>query len=137
MSPSVDGAASNNDIDLLGEMRTAGLLAKLMASDASACDADTLLRMATLDGARALGIDADTGSLEPGKAADLIAIDSAKPEMQPMHNVTAQIAYAAQRQDITDVWVDGNHLLQQRELQTMDADKIIADAQQWTQQHLN
>jgi len=118
-------------------MRTAGLLAKLMASDASACDADTLLRMATLDGARALGIDADTGSLEPGKAADLIAIDSAKPEMQPMHNVTAQIAYAAQRQDITDVWVDGNHLLQQRELQTMDADKIIADAQQWTQQHLN
>jgi len=130
-----DGAASNNDIDLLGEMRTAGLLAKLMASDASACDADTLLRMATLDGAKALGIDTDTGSLEPGKAADMIAIDCAKPEMQPMHNVTAQIAYAAQRQDITDVWVDGNHLLRQRELQTLDADKIIADARQWTQQH--
>lgn len=132
-----DGAASNNDIDLLGEMRTAGLLAKLIASDASACDANDLVRMATLDGAKALGIDTLTGSLEPGKAADIIAIDSAKPEMQPMHNVTAQIAYAAQRQDITDVWVDGNCLLQQRALQTLDSDKIIADAQQWTRQHLN
>src|SRR5699024_2116222 len=79
-----DGAASNNDLDLLGEMRTAALIGKLADHDASAVSADAVLHMATLGGARALGLDSEIGSIEVGKAADFCAIDLSTPETQPV-----------------------------------------------------
>lgn len=132
-----DGAASNNDLDMLGEMQSAGLLAKLTSNNAAACDAASLLRQATINGARALGIDSTTGSLEPGKAADIIAIDTMTPEMQPLHNIYSTLAYSTSRHNVTDVWVDGNSLMQSRQLTTLDCNSIVAEAQQWLQSNRN
>jgi 5-methylthioadenosine/S-adenosylhomocysteine deaminase len=115
-----DGAASNNDLDMLSEMRTAALLAKGVAKDASAVSAYTALRMATLNGAKALGIDDITGSLKIGKAADLCAIDLSDLETQPLYNPVSQIVYSASRHQITDVWVTGKQCLKNRELMTIN-----------------
>jgi 5-methylthioadenosine/S-adenosylhomocysteine deaminase len=126
-----DGAASNNDLDLLGELKSAGLLAKLAAGDAAAVPAPALLHMATLGGARALGLDEEIGSLEPGKAADLVALDLSAPHCQPVHDPISQLIYAAGRQAVTDVWVAGRQLLQARRLTTLDVDAIIERAADW------
>ncbi len=126
-----DGAASNNDLDLFGEMRTAALLAKAVANDATTVPAAQALRMATVNGARALGIDELTGSLVAGKAADVIAVDLSPPETQPVHDPISQIVYAASRQQVTDVWVAGRQLLKQRELLTLDVPAITAAAHLW------
>ena len=132
-----DGAASNNDLDMFGEMRTGGLLAKLISNNAAACDANTLLRQATINGAKALGIDALTGSLETGKAADLIAIDSRSVDMQPMHNVCSTLAYSTTRNNVTDVWVDGECLMRSGTLTTLDSGSIVDDTQQWLTDYRN
>jgi 5-methylthioadenosine/S-adenosylhomocysteine deaminase len=121
-----DGAASNNDLDMFGEMRTAALLAKGVSEDASAVPAMTALTMATLNGAKALGIAHETGSLVIGKAADVVAVDLDSLETQPMYDPIAQLVYAASRQQVTDVWVAGRRLLQQRQLTTLN----IADLRQ-------
>ncbi len=127
-----DGAASNNDLDLLGEMRTAALLAKAVSEDASAIPASTALRMATLNGAKALGIDAVTGSLEIGKAADLTAIAlSNQIETTPIFDPVSQIVYAAGRNQVTDVWVNGHQVLKSAELTTLDKDEILEKAKSW------
>lgn len=126
-----DGAASNNDLDMLGEMRTAALLGKAVAADASAIPAMTALRMATINGAKALGLEAVCGSLESGKAADVIAIDLDFLETQPLYCPVSQIVYAASRQQVTDVWVAGKRLLQQRQLTTLDSDELKAKAALW------
>lgn len=126
-----DGAASNNDLDLLGEVRTASLLAKMESADAAACNAQQSLRMATINGARALGIDKLTGSLETGKAADIICVETQSPEMQPLFEPVSQLVYAAGRESVTDVWVDGNPLLQDRQLLTIDLAESLSDAKQW------
>ena len=126
-----DGAASNNDLDLLGELKSAGLLAKLAAGDAAAVPAPALLHMATLGGARALGLDEEIGSLEPGKAADLVALDLSAPHCQPVHDPISQLIYAAGRQAVTDVWVAGRPLLQARRLTTLDVDAIVDRAADW------
>ncbi|MDD5273009.1 MAG: TRZ/ATZ family hydrolase, partial [Methylovulum sp.] len=110
-----DGAASNNDLDMLGEMRTAALLAKAVADDASAVPAMTALQMATINGAKALGLDKEIGSLTVGKAADVIAIDLSHLETQPVYCPISQIVYAASRHQVTDVWVAGRQLLRQRQ----------------------
>jgi 5-methylthioadenosine/S-adenosylhomocysteine deaminase len=115
-----DGAASNNDLDMLGEMRTAALLAKAVANDASAVPAMTALQMATLNGAKALGLDKDIGSLVIGKAADMIAIDLDCLSTQPVYDPISQIVYAASRQQVTDVWVNGKRVLKKRQLTTID-----------------
>ncbi|KAF3982075.1 MAG: TRZ/ATZ family hydrolase [Methylococcales symbiont of Hymedesmia sp. n. MRB-2018] len=115
-----DGAASNNDLDMFGEMRTAALLAKGISSDASAVPASTALEMATINGAKALGIENETGSLSLGKAADIVAIDLSQLEMQPIYEPVSQIVYAANRQQVSDVWVAGKQLLKQRQLSTID-----------------
>lgn len=128
-----DGAASNNDLDLLGELKTAGLLAKLSAGDAAAAPAPALLHMATLGGARALGLDGEIGSLVPGKAADLVALDLSAPHCQPVHDPVSQIIYAAGREAVTDVWVAGRRLLRDRHLTTLDAQAIVARAAEWGQ----
>ena len=100
--------------DMLGEMRTAALLAKGVAQDASAVTAATALRMATLNGAKALGIADITGSLTPGKAADICAIDLSAIEAQPLYNATTQIVYAATRNQVSDVWVAGKRCLKKQ-----------------------
>jgi 5-methylthioadenosine/S-adenosylhomocysteine deaminase len=107
-----DGAASNNRLDMFQEMRTAALLAKAVAADAKALPAHAALRAATLSGARALGIDARTGSIEPGKAADLVAVDLSAPELAPAFHPLSQLVYAAGREHVSHVWVGGELLVE-------------------------
>ncbi|ROR32287.1 TRZ/ATZ family hydrolase [Inmirania thermothiophila] len=126
-----DGAASNNDLDLLGEMRTAALLAKAVAGRADALPAARVLAAATLGGARALGLEAEIGSLVPGKAADLVAVDLGAPETQPVYDVISQLVYAAGREQVTDVWVAGRPLLRDRVLLTVDEEAILVRSAQW------
>ena len=126
-----DGCASNNDLDMFGETRTAALLAKAVAQDAAAFDAATALRAATLGGARALGFDHLVGSIEPGKQADLVLVDMAQVETQPLHHVASQLVYATGRQQVTDVWIAGRPKLRERHLVDMDTDALIANARQW------
>ena len=126
-----DGAASNNRLDLLHEMRIAALLAKGVSGDATAVPAHQALAMATLNGAKALGMDQEIGSLKIGKAADLIAIDLAPIETTPCYDVASHLVYAAGREQVTDVWVAGQRLLQDRELTTLDRQAICARAAHW------
>ena len=126
-----DGAASNNDLDMLGELRTAALLAKAVSREATAVPAHTALRMATLNGARALGLDSETGSLQPGKAADIAAIDLSALPSQPVYDPVSQIVYTATREQVTDVWVAGRRLLAGRALTTMDETAIRRQARDW------
>ncbi len=128
-----DGAASNNDLDMFGEMRTAALLAKAVANDASAVSAMTALRMATINGAKALGLADEIGSLRVGKAADVIAVDLSSLETQPLYCPVSQIVYAASRQQVTDVWVAGKRLLQQRQLTTLNLNELTAKVANWQQ----
>jgi 5-methylthioadenosine/S-adenosylhomocysteine deaminase len=126
-----DGAASNNDLDMQGEMKTAALLAKAVASDASALPAAAALEMATLAGARALGIDSQTGSLVIGKQADMIAIDLGALETQPLFDPVAQIVYSASRAQITHTFVAGRALMEDRALTTLNEARVLRDARAW------
>jgi len=129
-----DGAASNDDLDVLGEMRTAALLGKGVAQDASAIPAATALQMATINGAKALGIDDITGSLKPGKSADIAAIDMRSLSTQPVYHALSQIVYAATREQVTDVWVAGEHLLKARSLKSIDIHELQAKIHHWHEQ---
>ncbi len=102
-----DGAASNNRLDLMQEMRLAALLAKATAGDAQALPAHAALRAATLGGAQALGIDGVTGSIAPGKAADLVAVAMRPPELAPCYDPVSHLVYAAGREHVSHVWVAG------------------------------
>ncbi len=126
-----DGAASNNDLDMFGEMRTAALLAKAVSGDASAVPAKTILQMATINGAKALGIEQLTGSLTVGKAADVVAIDLSEIETQPLYDPVSQIVYAANRNQVTDVWVAGKQLLKQRALTTINLTELQKKIDIW------
>jgi 5-methylthioadenosine/S-adenosylhomocysteine deaminase len=126
-----DGAASNNDLDMLGEMRTAALLAKAVAADASALPAHRALRMATLHGAMALGRGAEIGSLEAGKWADLTAVRLDALETQPLYDPVSQLVYATGRHQVSDVWVAGRQLLRERVLTTLDEAAILRNARAW------
>jgi len=126
-----DGCASNNDLDMFGETRTAALLAKAVAKDASALDAATALHAATLGGAKALGFDAAVGSIEVGKQADLVCVDLGQLETQPLHHVISQLIYATGRHQVSDVWIAGRPKLQARELVDIDTAALIANARQW------
>jgi 5-methylthioadenosine/S-adenosylhomocysteine deaminase len=126
-----DGAASNNDLDMFGEMRTAALLAKTISNDASMLPAHTALRMATLNGARALGIADEIGSLKIGKSADITIIDLDFLETQPLYDPISQIVYAASRQQVTDVWIAGKQLLKQRKLTTVNIDDLKMKLAEW------
>lgn len=131
VSLATDGAASNNDLDMIGEMRTAALLGKITADDPKAMNAETVLKMATLYGARTLGIESQTGSLTVGKSADCIAINLEELETQPLYHPLSQIVYAATRQQVTDVWCMGKQLLKNRELQTLDEKELLNKAKTW------
>ena len=126
-----DGAASNNDLDMLSELRTAALLAKAVSGNATAVPAHTALRMATLNGAKALGLDTEIGSLRAGKAADITAIDLAALPSQPVYDPISQIVYTAGRDQVTDVWVAGRRLLANRMLTTLDENAILNRAHDW------
>ncbi len=126
-----DGAASNNDLDMWGELRTAALLAKGVAGDANALPAFTALQMATINGARALGLGDEIGSLVPGKSADLIAVDFAHPEANPVYHPISQLVYATGRHQVSDVWIAGNTVVGTGELLTLAAPEIVARAEQW------
>jgi 5-methylthioadenosine/S-adenosylhomocysteine deaminase len=126
-----DGAASNNDLDMLGETKTAALIAKAYAKDASAINANDALRMATINGARALGIDHICGSIELGKKADLVALDFNQLNTQPSFHPTADIIYSASAQQVSDVWVNGVRQLQDGSPLNFDKTEIINSAQTW------
>ena len=126
-----DGAASNNDLDMFGEMRSAALLAKAVAGDASAVPAAAVLSMATINGAKALGIDDKTGTLEIGKAADLVAVNLGSIDSQPIYNPISQLVYATGRDKVSDVWVAGKHVVKDATLTTMDEGIIRQKAIEW------
>lgn len=126
-----DGAASNNVMEMPGEMRTAALLAKARADDAAALPAATALRMATLDGARALGLDDSIGSIEAGKWADLACIDLMRLNSQPVYNPVSQLVYTVEPGQVRDVWVAGRHLLEGGRLTSADEQDILRRAGEW------
>lgn len=126
-----DGSASNNDLDMFGEMRTAALLAKGVAGDASALPAARVLQMATLNGARALGIADQTGSLVAGKWADMAAVDLHGVDRLPIYHPVSQLVYTAHRDHVTDVWIGGRHLLSQGTLTHMDESQIQSQMVDW------
>lgn len=126
-----DGAASNNRLDVLGETRLAALLAKGTAADATAVPAHTALAMATINAARALGIDGRTGSLVPGKRADITAIDFSAPELSPCYDPASHVIYAAGREHVSHVWVDGELLLEHGRLTHIDNAELARKAAYW------
>ncbi len=128
-----DGVASNNDLDMFGEMRTAALLAKGVAQDAQAGKAENILRMVTINAAKALGLENQIGSIEKGKSADLIAVKLEELETLPLYNPVSQLVYATSRHQVSDVWVAGRHLMKERELTTMDIKDLLKSAHEWQQ----
>ncbi len=126
-----DGAASNNDLDMFGEMRIAALLAKVVAADATALSAPQALHMATLGGAKALRAAHQIGSLEVGKQADLIALDMQDITQLPHYNMLSQLVYASSRQQVSHVWVNGRCLLQNRQLTTINEHDLRAQSALW------
>lgn len=128
-----DSAASNNDLNLFGEMQTAALLAKLNSGDASALPAAAALTMATLGGARALGLEEQIGSLEPGKLADMIAVDLGGPETQPLYNALSQLVYACNGSQVTHSWIGGELRLRERQLTGFDLDALSQRIGHWQQ----
>lgn len=129
-----DGAASNNNLDMFGEMHTAALLGKAVANDASALSAQQVLEMATINGATALGIEQQTGSLEAGKSADIIALAIDPLDQAPLHDLLSQIIYTHNGHRVTHNWVNGKLLMKDRELTTVNKADIIANANKWQEQ---
>jgi len=132
-----DGAASNNRLDLFQEMRSAALLAKAVAQDAAAMPAHAALRAATLGGAAALGLEARIGSIVPGKAADLAAVDFGSLELQPAFDVVSHLVYVSGREHVTDVWVGGERVLEDRRLARLGLSDLQARAGLWQTKILN
>jgi 5-methylthioadenosine/S-adenosylhomocysteine deaminase len=126
-----DGAASNNRLDMVEEMRLAAVLAKAVAGDAQAIPAHAALHAATLGGARALGLEAKIGSISPGKAADLAAVRISGPELSPCYDPAALLVYAAGRQHVSDVWVAGRRLLQSGTLENSALRDLDTRAKMW------
>jgi len=126
-----DGAASNNDLSMLGEMQSASLLAKGVSMDATALNSMQTVRMATINGAKALGLEQETGSLETGKYADIIAVNFTELEMSPVYDPVANLVYSSSREQISDVWVAGKHLLKDRQLTTLNEQDIIRKSREW------
>jgi 5-methylthioadenosine/S-adenosylhomocysteine deaminase len=120
-----DGCASNNDMDLFYAMDLAAKLQKTARCDPTVLPAQTAIRMATIEGARALGLDHQIGSIEAGKQADLIVIDTRVPHLTPMHHPASAVVYAAKGSDVRTVMVGGRVLMKERRLQTLDIEEIM------------
>jgi len=123
-----DGCASNNNLDLFTEMDMAAKLHKINSMDPTVMDAVTVLRMATIEGAKALGLGAITGSLEKGKKADIIIVDMDKPHLTPLYNPYSHLVYAARGNDVSHSIINGRLVMENRELLTLDPDEIMAKA---------
>jgi len=128
-----DGAASNNDLDMFGELRLASLLAKAVSGNPTTLSATKVLEMATINGAKALGIDHEVGSLEKGKAADIIAIDLSSYLTQPVYNPISHLAYCVNRLQVSDVWIAGKHLLVQGRFAHLDTQRLREQAHYWAE----
>ncbi len=126
-----DGASSNNNLDMLGEMQSAALLAKNQSGDASALPAAKALRAATLGGANALGIGAEVGSIEVGKVADLVAVDLMKPATWPVYSPLSHLVYSASRDQVSDVWVNGKRLLVEGRLTGINLPELMQKSALW------
>jgi 5-methylthioadenosine/S-adenosylhomocysteine deaminase len=122
-----DGCASNNNLDLFAEMNTAAKLHKVNTLDPTILDAATVLKMATLDGAKTLGLDDKIGSLEPGKSADIIIIDTQKPHLTPMYNPVSHLVYAAKGSDVSTSIINGIVVMEDRQLLSLDLEKVMGD----------
>jgi len=128
-----DGPASNNTLDMFESMKIAALLQKVACKDPTVLPAETVLKMATLDGARALGLEKSVGSLEVGKRADIILVDFDKSHLTPRHNLYANLVYSAHGSDVDTVIVDGNVLMEKRKVKTLDEVEVIKKAQRTAQ----
>ncbi|MEO0443465.1 MAG: TRZ/ATZ family hydrolase [Pseudomonadota bacterium] len=128
-----DGCASNNNLDMFGEMHTAALLGKALANNAAALSAYQVLEMATINGAKALNIDAITGSLERGKSADIIAVKLDAIEQQPLYDPISQLVYTHNGHRVSHSWVAGRQLMADRELKTINEREIVASTRRWSQ----
>ena len=125
-----DGCASNNDLDMLLELDTMAKLHKVSTMNPTAMDAETALRIATIGGARVLGLQDLIGTIEPGKRADLIVIDLRKPHLTPLYHPCSQIVYACRGSDVRDSIIDGRIVMRNRELLTLDVPKIMDDVRE-------
>lgn len=126
-----DGAGSNNDLDMFGEMQTAALIGKAVSGDAGAITAADALAMATINGARALGWADEIGSLSVGKRADLVAVDLSAPATRPLYNPISQLVYAASRDQVSDVWVAGQPILVDQQFANFDTDALYDRVDGW------
>ena len=126
-----DGAASNNRLDLFAEMRLAALLAKGAGHDATAVPAWQALEMATINGAKALALDDRTGSITVGKAADLTAVDLSTIATAPCYDPVSHLVYAAGRENVTDVWVQGRRVVESGRLLSLDKNELLARSHYW------
>ncbi|MGH8712605.1 MAG: amidohydrolase family protein, partial [Casimicrobiaceae bacterium] len=126
-----DGAASNNRLDVFAEVRLAALLAKGTSGDAAVIPAADALQMATLNGARALGLDQDIGSIEPGKLADLIAVDLGAIEHAPCYDPVSHLINVTGRDQVTDAWVAGERVVAGRRLTRLDPGELAARTRFW------
>lgn len=135
VSLATDGPASNNTLDMFKAMKHASLLSKHMTNDPTSLPARDVVKMATIDGARTLGLDDKIGSLEVGKSADLICLDLIKPHLQPCYNPYATLVYAAQGADVNHMIVDGKMVMQNQNILTMDEEKILHKAKAFSKEH--
>ena len=126
-----DGAASNNRLDMLQEARTAAMLAKVATGDAGVLPAREALEMMTLEPARALGLDQRIGSIAEGKAADLTAVELSSPETLPCYDPVSHLVYAAGRENVSHVWIDGRARLHERKLVGIDEGDLEEKARRW------
>jgi 5-methylthioadenosine/S-adenosylhomocysteine deaminase len=125
-----DGCASNNNLDLFTEMDMAAKLHKLNTMDPTVMDAMTVLRMATIEGAKALGMEALIGSLEEGKKADIIVVDVKKPHLTPMYNPYSHLVYAARGNDVVHAIINGKLVMEGRKLLSLELDEIMERARE-------
>ncbi|WP_461518867.1 TRZ/ATZ family hydrolase [Porticoccus sp.] len=126
-----DGAASNNDLNMFGELHTAALVAKAVAGDPTVVDAHKALQLATINGARALGWADRIGSIEVGKAADLAAVELGTIESEPLYNPASQLVYTNSGSRVSHLWVNGAALMSERQLLTVNEQEILIKARQW------
>lgn len=136
VSLATDGPASNADMDMFATIRTTALIHKYQSHDPTAVAGDTALRMATQAGGQALGFD-DMGVIEPGAPADLILIDLTAPHLHPIHDLVANLVHSAKGADVSDVMVNGRWLMRERELLTLDEERILYEAERHAKAMLN
>lgn len=127
-----DGCASNNNLDLFGEMDTVAKLHKVHTLDPTVLDAPTVLRMATIDGARALGLAGSIGSLEPGKLADIIVVNTRQPHLTPLYHPASQLVYAARGGDVHHTVIHGRPVMVDRRLTTLPLDDLLTEVRRWS-----